>query len=139
LHFGRFVVRMSRIMPKVLIDAGISIATIFLTICFEFVSMMIVQPARAPEFHSNPAAMLEFLGRPFDFWIVAFSIIVGAFVSSATTRTKLVMPAIGLGVVLLLILASIGMSAIYGGNWLKIYVPDLIAFGFVGYTVFAVH
>jgi hypothetical protein len=120
-------------------DVGIALGGIAVTILFNFATMGIVDPEKLKELERDHSQLVKFLAVPFDLWIVALSLLLGAYVSMKTAdeREKLVAPLfISIGVVLLM-LASFGASQIYPDfhpDWLKIYGPDLIGFLFVGFS-----
>jgi|SRR5271155_664556 len=124
-------------------DVVLALICIALTILFNIATIWYVDPAKFGELQRGQTKLIQFLGVPFDLWIVAFSLLVGANVGTPdkpeqSPRLKKLNWALALtGGVFIAVLACLALSAILPTlypNWIKIYVPDLLGFGLVGYA-----
>jgi hypothetical protein len=85
---------------------------------------------------NNHALFTEFLDKPFDLWVIGFAVIVGVVMSGeGAPKGKVAAPAIFAAICLILILASVGLSLVFSGSVLRIFIPDFLAVAFVAYTI----
>jgi H+/gluconate symporter-like permease len=114
----------------------IAVACLILTILFDFGMAVLGNPAKLAELKADHSRFIEFLDKPFDLWAIGFALIVGAVASKeGSQKERLFAPSIGAAITLVLIIASVGISAVFESERFRILAPDLLGVGFVGYTL----
>jgi hypothetical protein len=123
-------------LTKPILDGVIAVACLILTILFDFGMAVFGNPAKLAELKADHSKFIEFLDKPFDLWAIGFALIVGAVVSKeGNQRERLFAPSIAAAITLILIIASVGIAVVFESEKIRIFAPDLLGVGFVGYTL----
>jgi H+/gluconate symporter-like permease len=123
-------------LTKPILDGGIAVVCLVLTILFDFGMAVFGNPAKLAALKADHGKFIEFLDKPFDLWAIGFALIVGAVVSKeGNQKERLFAPCIAAAITLILIIASVGIAIVFDSEKIRILAPDFLGVGFVGYTL----
>jgi hypothetical protein len=122
-------------------EAVIALVGVLLTSIFEYVKMEVVAPEEAKKLLVSTNRLMEALAIHFDLWLIALSLIVGAYFTSRATGkgASLVPPSFGLMAVLLVMLALFLPSRQFSDPHylLRVWFPDALGFAIVAWSIIA--
>jgi hypothetical protein len=110
---------------KLLWDVLLSVLLVVVTISLEFIAHAITNPDDIAKFLANDGLLLDFLSKPFDLWLIGFSLIIAGSIGKENKKAEQ-----WVFTTLILLLAFIFIALIFGTaahrRWLTIGVPDCL-------------
>lgn len=128
-------------LKKILRDIFIALGSAILTLMFEVATMHYTAPEKAAQLKADPGKLLELAYVPFDLWLIALSLMLGGAeaIRKGPGRSKwaIILPAVAI----IGMLASLQFAEWVPAGaalWCRVYVPDLLAVGLMGFAMYAV-
>ena len=128
-------------MKKILRDVAVALGSVVLTLMFDVATMHYTAPEKVAQLKADPSKLLEFAYVPFDVWLIAVSLMLGGADTIRKGQSKSKLAILVPASVIIAILASLQFAEWLPAGatiWCKVYVPDLLAVGLMGFAVYAV-